>query len=242
MAYPRTFEQKVVLLNDPRTIQKLEIVEYGVKYRPGKKYLSLLLALSALFFYINERQLPEKVVDRYFSISNSSNGEYFTGFAFAGFMFEKPFYYYMPLLVVVNQLSKFVSNRWVLGLMLANGAVNGWLGKHLVDERVQEYEVWDQERICYGEGTLISLANCLWGALGLKGGFTALKSKLFLKSVPGLGIIRAGSPLGYICLFYMLLEGYLRMREQKKNSELVAVCSITGFLTGLLIRRFSPLK
>ena len=86
-AYPRTFEQRKVLLNDPRTIHKLEIVEYGVKYRPGKKSLSLLLALSALFFYYNEQQLPEKVLDRYFTISNSSGKEYFTGFAFAGLMF-----------------------------------------------------------------------------------------------------------------------------------------------------------
>lgn len=51
--YPRTFEQKVILLNDPRTIQKLEIIEYGVKYKPGKKYLTLLLLLSGLFFYYN---------------------------------------------------------------------------------------------------------------------------------------------------------------------------------------------
>lgn len=53
IAYPKTFEEKVVVLNDPRTIQKLEIVEFGVKFKPGKKYLSLLLALSGLFFYIN---------------------------------------------------------------------------------------------------------------------------------------------------------------------------------------------
>lgn len=65
-------------------------------------------------------------------------------------MFENPFYYYLPLLVVVNQLSKFVSNRWIIGLMLANGLINGALGKYLVDERVKEYEVWDQERISYG--------------------------------------------------------------------------------------------
>jgi len=59
-------------------------------------------------------------------------------------MFENPFYYYLPLLVVVNQLSKFVSNRWIIGLMMANGLINGVLGKYLVDERVKEYEVWDQ--------------------------------------------------------------------------------------------------
>lgn len=65
--------------------------------------------------------------------------------------------------------------------------------------------MWDQERVTYGEGTVMSLAMILWGALGPVGGFTALKSRIFLKSVPGLGIIRAGIPIGYICLFYMLL-------------------------------------
>lgn len=60
--------------------------------------------------------------------------------------------------------------------------------------------------------------------------------------MPGLGIIRAGIPLGYVCLFYMLLEAYLRVKEEKKNSELVGVCAVTGFIGGLLIRRFSPLK
>lgn len=56
----------------------------------------------------------------------------------------------------------------------------------------------------YGEGTVLSLAMMLWGALGFTGGFTALKAKLFLKSVPGLGIIRHGIPIGYVCLFYLL--------------------------------------
>ena len=72
MEYPRTFEQKVVFLNDPRTIQKLEIVEYGVKYKPGKKYLSLILLLAGLFFLYNENYLPVKIVDTYFCISTSS--------------------------------------------------------------------------------------------------------------------------------------------------------------------------
>jgi len=58
----------------------------------------------------------------------------------------------------------------------------------------------------------------LWGALGPIGGFTALKSRVMLKAIPGLGITRAGIPIGYICLFYLLLEGYLYWQEQKKNS------------------------
>ena len=88
---------------------------------------------------------------------------------------------------------------------MANGVINGLVGKYLVDKRVKEYEVWDQERIMYGEGTYLSLAYILWGALGFNEGFTSLKSRIFLKSVPGLGIIRGGIPLGYICVFYTVL-------------------------------------
>ena len=82
----------------------------------------------------------------------------------------------------------------------------------------------------------------LWGALGPLGGFTALKSRIMLKSVPGLGITRGGIPMGYFCLFYMLVETYLWLQNEKKNSELVASSAITGFLFGLLVKRFSPLK
>lgn len=203
--YPRTFEQKVILLNDPRTIQKLEIIEYGVKYKPGKKYLTLLLLLGGLFFYYNEKYVPAKVVDCYFAISNNSGKEYPSGFVLSAFMFETDFYAYLPLLMVVNQMSKFISNRWVLALIGTNIVINSFVGKQLVDERVKQYEVWDQERISYGEGTLIALSNMLWGALGPLNGFTALKSRIMLQSVPGLGITRAGVPIGYVCLFYLLL-------------------------------------
>ena len=50
----------------------------------------------------------------------------------------------------MDQLSRFVSNRWIVGLMVANAAINGLIGKRLVEERVEQYEVWDQERISYG--------------------------------------------------------------------------------------------
>jgi len=81
----------------------------------------------------------------------------------------------------------------------------------------------------------------LWSCLGLKGGFTALKSRLFLKSVPGLGIIRGGIPLAYICVFYLFLETYL-WQTGKKNSELMGLSVLTGILSGLLLRRLAPLK
>ena len=102
-------------------------------------------------------------------------------------------------------MSKFISNRWVLALLTTNTLVSGIIGKYLVEERVKEYEVWDQERISYGDGTLLALSTMLWGSLGPVGGFNALKARVMLKSVPGLGITRAGIPIGYICLFYFLL-------------------------------------
>ena len=54
-------------------------------------------------------------------------------------MYELPFYLYSPLLLAINQMSKFISNRWVLGLMVVNAVISGALGKYLVDQRVEEY-------------------------------------------------------------------------------------------------------
>ena len=67
--YPKTFEQKMILLNDPKTIQLLEVIEYGVKYKSGKKWLPLLLLGLAAFCYFHEKILPVRIIDRYFMIS-----------------------------------------------------------------------------------------------------------------------------------------------------------------------------
>ena len=49
------------------------------------------------------------------------------------------------------------------------------------------------------------MSYAFWALLGPKGGFESLKSKIFLKAVPGLGIIRQGIPTAGFCLFYTLL-------------------------------------
>jgi len=54
-------------------------------------------------------------------------------------MYEKHFVFYLPLLAVVNQMSKFISIRWVLGLIAINMVFNGVAGKYLVNERVNKY-------------------------------------------------------------------------------------------------------
>ena len=108
------------------------------------KYLSLILLLAGLFFYYNEKFIPAKVVDSYFCISNQSGLTYPSGYILGGFMYELPFFLYTPLLLAINQMSKFISNRWIIGLLATNVVLNGIIGKNLVDKRVEKYEVWDQ--------------------------------------------------------------------------------------------------
>ena len=67
---------------------------------------------------------------------------------------------------------------------------------------------------------MLSLLFSFWAMLGLKDGFEHLKSRIFLQTVPGLGITRKGIPIGYLGVFYSLLECYL-WYFGKKNSEVM---------------------
>jgi len=48
--------------------------------------------------------------------------------------------------------------------------------------------------------------------LGFKGGFVGLKSRILLKSIPGLGIIRGGIPIAYIVSAYIALMVYYHLK------------------------------
>ena len=76
--------------------------------------------------------------------------------------------------------------------------------------------------------------------LGLVDGMNHLKARIFLKTVPGLGITRKGLPIGYLGIFYAIIEGYLAYYG-KKNSEVVLAQAITGVVFGLVLRRFKPI-
>lgn len=56
--YPKTFEEKAIVLNEPKMIQAIEIIEFGVKYKPGKKYLFLFLILISSFTFLHQQILP----------------------------------------------------------------------------------------------------------------------------------------------------------------------------------------
>jgi hypothetical protein len=52
---------------------------------------------------------------------------------------------------------------------------------------------------------MLSVLFAFWSYIGFKEAFTHLKSKIFLKALPGKGVIRKGLPFGYICIFYALM-------------------------------------
>ena len=67
--YPQTFEEKMMVVNHPKTIHYLQVVEFGVKYKPGKRWLPILLALFGLVAYVLTKTIPIRVTDRYLTIS-----------------------------------------------------------------------------------------------------------------------------------------------------------------------------
>ena len=70
--YPKTFNQKIQLLNDPRAIQAIELIEFGVKYKKGNKYFIWLILFLAFSLYLEEFQNPIHITDMYFRISTAS--------------------------------------------------------------------------------------------------------------------------------------------------------------------------
>lgn len=73
---------------------------------------------------------------------------------------------------------------------------------------MKKYEVWENERISFGEGTLLSLLYTFWSYIGFKDAFIHLKSKIFLKTLKGKGIVRRGVPFGVLCVAYGVLETF----------------------------------
>lgn len=89
-------------------IQAIEVIEFGVKYKPGKKYLFLFLFLISSFTFLHQQILPERIVDGYFAVSTEMNHGFHCGYLLAPFTYEKPFLMFLPLMAVVFQMSKFV--------------------------------------------------------------------------------------------------------------------------------------
>lgn len=54
--------------------------------------------------------------------------------------------------------------------------------------------------------------------MGFKNGFEALKSRIFLKAIPGAGIMRAGLPIAYILTAYMAYFVYTYINKSSKNN------------------------
>lgn len=126
-------------MNEPKMIQAIQIIEFGVKYKPGRKYLFLFMILISCFTYLHQQILPERIVDGYFAVSTEMAKGFNCGYLLAPFTYEKPFVMFLPLMAVVWQMSKFVKPEYMALLVLANILTCGPIGKYLVEERVKEY-------------------------------------------------------------------------------------------------------
>lgn len=79
--------------------------------------------------------VPIRVTDRYFTISPESP-DYIAGYIFSLFNYEKPFYLYLPLMLGVYQLSRFITTGQLGLLITVNCIVGDVLGQYLVNKRV----------------------------------------------------------------------------------------------------------
>ena len=75
--------------------------------------------------------------------------------------------------------------------------------------------------------------------LGFTNGFSALKSRIMLKAIPGAGILRAGLSIAYILTAYIAYFVYTYINKTSKNNEIAALCIFNSIIWGLLMRRFT---
>lgn len=128
----------MLIVNDPKTVQLLEIVEYGVKYKQGKIWWPILLIGAGLLGYLFEKILPIRVNDRYFAISPESPS-YVLSYLFSPFNFEKPFYLYLPAMLGIYQLSRFISTYHFWGMLIINCMIGNIFSQYEVNKRVSKY-------------------------------------------------------------------------------------------------------
>ena len=131
----------MLVLNHPRTTEIIEIIEFGVKYKKGKNWIPLLMLTLALFGWLQQKILPVRINDRYFTVSYECK-KYLSGYLCAAFNYEKPFYLYVPAMLGVYQLSRFVNLNQLGFLLLANIIVGDLLATYLVEDRIKKYEMW----------------------------------------------------------------------------------------------------
>jgi hypothetical protein len=200
---PRTYEEQIELINNPQLMKYIEVVEYGVTLPKTRKWPAILAFCVALFLYAHYEALPIAIVERYMSISQQIDKHpvgYLGSFlAFSG----SSYYVYQPLLLVIYHSSRYIKYYWPL--LLISLIANSHLGKMLAQKDLDSMEVWNRTKISYGEGLFLQIGFALWGYLGFKGGLGGVwGSRIFLETLPGIGIMNKGIPIGSILLLYIV--------------------------------------
>lgn len=69
---PLTFDEKCIIINDPKMISHLELVEYGMTFKPTKRLPIGILIVAGLIITYLYKNTPHPISERYFSISQQS--------------------------------------------------------------------------------------------------------------------------------------------------------------------------
>ena len=122
----------MMILNDPKTIQVLQVVEFGAKYKEGKNWVIFVLIAIGLFGYLMQKTVPIRINDRYFMISPETS-HYYVGYLFAAFNYSKSIFLYLPAMFGIYRLSRFMSISQMGSLVAINAVFGGILGQYLVN-------------------------------------------------------------------------------------------------------------
>ena len=72
MVHPLSFEERCMIINDPKTIAYLEVVEYGITFKPTRKMPLIVFVVGAVIATSLYLGVPTTISERYFTVSQQS--------------------------------------------------------------------------------------------------------------------------------------------------------------------------
>ena len=236
---PLTFDEKCIIINDPKMIAHIELVEYGITFKPTRKLLVLMLLLGGVIGTYLYKSVPSAIGERYFSISQQSK-EYWFGYFGGMFSFGSLWkvVMYVPAFVAVLTGSRYLKGGAFVVLMGLGVVGNWWMGGRGVERKLKGFEVWDRYRMVTGEYLVLSVVAAFLAmkAVSPMDLFNNLRLRLFFESRVGIGIVSAGIPIIVPLLVYFTYEMYQCYRKNN-SSDLLLYYILSGIIYGLFRRK-----
>jgi hypothetical protein len=128
---PLTFDEKCLIINDPKMIAHVELVEYGMTFKPTNKLPVLLLLLGGVIITYLYKNTPHPISERYFSISQQSDNHKF-GYFGSMFSFNS---IYKVILYAPAYLAVLISSRYLKSIDFAMLIIFGCIGNYILGRK-----------------------------------------------------------------------------------------------------------